>query len=80
MNYLKIVNSVAMVLIFAGFMLMLGAVGTCDYMDAVGEYYPATMGLPHMIGGLVMLGAGAVITNWLDRNFNYYEEQEGDEE
>lgn len=48
MNYLKIVNNVAMVLIFAGFMLM--------------------------------LGAGAVITNWLDRNFNYYEEQEGDEE
>lgn len=79
MNFLKVINFIASALILAGFIMMIGAVGTCDYMDEIGEYYPVSKELPNMIEGVVMLGAGALMSNWLDKNFDYYE-QEGDEE
>ena len=80
MNYLKIVEVIAGILICAGFILLAGAVGTCDYMDEIGQYYPITQALPQMILGLVLFGAGGFCARWLEDNFNYYEQEEGEEE
>lgn len=76
MNCLKIVKTIAGIIIVAGFILMLGTVGTSDYMIEIGQYYPLSAMLPQMIIGLVMMFAGGFVIQWLEENF----EQEGSDE
>lgn len=40
---------------FIGFFLIIGCAGTCDYMDAIGAYYPITEILPKMLIGIAMM-------------------------
>ena len=76
MNYLKIVRTIAGILAFIGFILMLGAIGKSDFADEIGEYIELKDFLPQMVVGLLlMLPCGAL--EWFLDN---YEIERGEED
>lgn len=55
MNYSKVVRNVVGIMAGVGFFLMIGAVGTSDYMDEIGVYYPLTEMLPQLLIGVTLM-------------------------
>lgn len=76
MNCLKIAKTIAEIITVAGFILLVGVVGTSDYMTEIGQYYPLSAMLPKMIIGMVMMFAGEFGIQRLEENF----EQDGSDE
>lgn len=55
MNFSKVIRNVTGIMAVIGFFLMLGAVGTSDYMDEIGVYYPIYKILPQMLIGIGLM-------------------------
>ncbi len=67
MNFLKIIETLLGILAFIGFILMLGAIGTSDYMVEIGEYQPFEDLIRSLIPGLVMFLPGGIYAVIKDR-------------
>jgi len=67
MNCLKILETVLGILAFIGFILMLGAVGTSDYLTEIGQYQPFEDLVKSMIPGMVMFFPGGIYVVVKDR-------------
>ncbi len=52
---------------FIGFLLMLGAVGTSDYLTEIGEYQPFSDLVKSVIPGLVLIMPGGIYAVIKDR-------------
>lgn len=55
MNYLKIVRKVTGLMFVAGMILAFGTVGTCDYLDEIGQGWSIMQMLPRIMVGLLMM-------------------------
>ena len=81
MNCLKMCKIGAGMMGFTGFFLMACAVGTSDYMDAIGECHPFTEMLPTAVLGLVLMIGGVLLykklqDDWVDCDEDEYWEDE----
>jgi uncharacterized membrane protein len=67
MNCLKIAENIMGIIAFFGFFLLVGAVGTRDYMDEIGQYYETTYLVPQMVIGILMMLPLVVIEKYIER-------------
>lgn len=75
MNYSKVIRNIAGIMAVIGFFLMLGAVGTSDYMDEIGVYYPIYKILPQMLIGVTLMLPSYFI---FKSDYEYDEEDDDD--
>ena len=52
---MKVARVIAGFVLLFGIVLVVGAVGTSDYMDEIGQYYPLTETLKTMGVGLILM-------------------------
>lgn len=52
---MKVARVIAGFVLLFGIVLIVGAVGTSDYMDEIGQYYPLTETLKTMGVGLILM-------------------------
>lgn len=52
---MKVARVIAGFVLLFGIVLIVGAVGTLDYMDEIGQYYPLTETLKTMGVGLILM-------------------------
>lgn len=55
MKGMKVARVIAGFVLLFGIVLIVGAVGTSDYMDEIGQYYPLTETLKTMGVGLILM-------------------------
>jgi hypothetical protein len=57
----KVLNKVGGIVGIVGFFLMLGGVGSNDYMVEIGEYAPWYYGWQYLLAGLLLMGLSSLI-------------------
>lgn len=80
MNYLKIVRKVAGLMCVAGLFLAFGTVGTCDYLDEIGQEWSIMQMFPRIMVGLLMM-LPFIVTQDLEKedDKDYFERKENNE-
>lgn len=67
MNYSKILNWIFGIMVFIGFVLIIGAVGASDYAVEMHIYEPITAHMKEMVIGIVLMMPGIIYLEIIER-------------
>lgn len=67
MNYSKILNWIFGIMVFIGFVLIIGAVGASDYAVEMHIYEPITAHMKEMVIGIVLMIPGIIYLKITER-------------
>jgi uncharacterized membrane protein YdbT with pleckstrin-like domain len=73
---LKAVEIITGIMAFVGFFLLVGAVGTSDYMDEIGQYCSFAQLVPQMVIGILMMFPFAGVEKYIDEHYRKDDENE----